>query len=286
MSPNCQPAASRARCFLIHCEVPAVPIALLIIVSPQPSSPCVNQVRWRFLCRLCKHVNDDDGTRIHAASDSSLHRFVFHAQLLASRTNDGHRARLGHSQRFTFLKHPNHAPALRRAETENGGDLIPPRSQTIRLRWDASPAVYVGSDIMATLNFIDQSSPRACRCQSAAARAMPAVEKSITIVPSAPTAIRPPSSGSSACSARRDRLGQRLLEIGHAGRDVVGTAWRMNCSPMPVQLTAQVALSAYVPAPTIGESPTRPYFLFVRPPVEVPAARLPCVSRATQPTVP
>src|SRR5439155_25053510 len=64
------------------------------------------------------------------------------------------------------------------------------------------------------------------------------------------------------------------------------TAWRMNCSPRPVPLTAHVALLAYVPAPTIGESPTRPYFLFVRPPVEVPAARLPCVSSATQPTVP
>ena len=36
----------------------------------------------------------------------------------------------------------------------------------------------------------------------------------------------------------------------------------------------------------IGESPTRPNFLFVRPPVDVPAARLPWVSRETQPTVP
>mgnify|MGYP003346837183 CR=1 FL=1 len=36
----------------------------------------------------------------------------------------------------------------------------------------------------------------------------------------------------------------------------------------------------------IGESPTRPYFLFVSPPVDVPAAGLPCLSSATQPTLP
>lgn len=34
------------------------------------------------------------------------------------------------------------------------------------------------------------------------------------------------------------------------------------------------------------ESPTLPYRLFVIPPVEVAAARLPCMSRATAPTVP
>ena len=35
-----------------------------------------------------------------------------------------------------------------------------------------------------------------------------------------------------------------------------------------------------------GESPTRPNFLLVMPPVEVPAARLPIWSSATAPTVP
>ncbi len=36
----------------------------------------------------------------------------------------------------------------------------------------------------------------------------------------------------------------------------------------------------------IGESPTRPHFLPVMPPVEVAAARLPCAASATAPTVP
>jgi hypothetical protein len=36
----------------------------------------------------------------------------------------------------------------------------------------------------------------------------------------------------------------------------------------------------------IGASPTRPQRLPVVPPVEVPAAMLPCVSSATTPTVP
>src|SRR3546814_10738416 len=44
--------------------------------------------------------------------------------------------------------------------------------------------------------------------------------------------------------------------------------------------------SAQVPAPTIGESPTRPQRLPVTPPVEVAAATWPCASRATAPTVP
>ena len=35
----------------------------------------------------------------------------------------------------------------------------------------------------------------------------------------------------------------------------------------------------------IGESPMRPQRLFVMPPVEVAAARLPFLSRATAPTV-
>ena len=37
-------------------------------------------------------------------------------------------------------------------------------------------------------------------------------------------------------------------------------------------LTAQEALSAKVPAPMIGESPTRPHALSAMPPVDVPAA--------------
>jgi len=39
-------------------------------------------------------------------------------------------------------------------------------------------------------------------------------------------------------------------------------------------------------SPKIGTDPTRPHFLLVNPPVDVPAAILPCVSSATQPTVP
>lgn len=50
---------------------------------------------------------------------------------------------------------------------------------------------------------------------------------------------------------------------------------RMNISPCPVAETAQVALSANVPAPITGVSPTRPGGLAVMPPVEVAAARLP-----------
>ena len=64
------------------------------------------------------------------------------------------------------------------------------------------------------------------------------------------------------------------------------TTARMKYSPLPVADTAQVALSAYVPAPMIGESPMRPQRLLVMPPVDVAAARLPFLSRATAPTVP
>ena len=57
-------------------------------------------------------------------------------------------------------------------------------------------------------------------------------------------------------------------------------------NPWPVAETAQQSFAAYVPAPMIGESPTRPHFLPVMPPVEVAAARLPVASSATAPTVP
>jgi hypothetical protein len=49
---------------------------------------------------------------------------------------------------------------------------------------------------------------------------------------------------------------------------------------------AQVSLSAQVPAPMTGVSPTRPGDFAVMPPVDVAAARLPFRSRATAPTVP
>jgi len=52
------------------------------------------------------------------------------------------------------------------------------------------------------------------------------------------------------------------------------TAARIKYSPSPVHDTAQVALFAYVPAPMMGESPIRPAFLLLVPPVEVAAARL------------
>ncbi len=64
------------------------------------------------------------------------------------------------------------------------------------------------------------------------------------------------------------------------------TTVRMKYSPCPVADTAQLSLLAYVPAPMMGESPTRPQRLPVMPPVEVAAARLPCRSSATAPTVP
>ena len=48
----------------------------------------------------------------------------------------------------------------------------------------------------------------------------------------------------------------------------------INASPCPVQEIAQELL-AQVPDPIKGESPTRPYFLLVNPPVEVAAAKFP-----------
>ena len=54
------------------------------------------------------------------------------------------------------------------------------------------------------------------------------------------------------------------------------TVQRMKYSPVPVQETATDSFSAYVPAPMIGESPMRPKRLLLVPPVDVPAARLPC----------
>src|SRR5262249_32297373 len=60
---------------------------------------------------------------------------------------------------------------------------------------------------------------------------------------------------------------------------------RMKNSPSPVQDTAQTLESANVPAPMIGDPPTRPQRLPVRPPLEVAAARLPFRLQATAPTV-
>src|SRR3954470_3699276 len=56
-------------------------------------------------------------------------------------------------------------------------------------------------------------------------------------------------------------------------------------SPQPVVEQPPVWLSAYNPAPISGESPTRPGSLLAVPPVDVPAARHPARSSATQPTV-
>ena len=60
----------------------------------------------------------------------------------------------------------------------------------------------------------------------------------------------------------------------------------MKNSPCPVPEIAQVALSANVPAPISGLSPTRPGSFAVIPPVEVAAATVPSRSHATAPTVP
>src|SRR5271169_5177665 len=56
-------------------------------------------------------------------------------------------------------------------------------------------------------------------------------------------------------------------------------------SPHPVTETPPTELSAYVPAPMIGESPTRPGYLFNVPPVDVPTQIFPLLSNATAPTV-
>src|SRR5467141_2779044 len=58
----------------------------------------------------------------------------------------------------------------------------------------------------------------------------------------------------------------------------------MISSPYPVAETAPNG-PAYRPAPTIGESPTRPGSMNAVPPVDVPAANRPRRSRATAPTV-
>jgi hypothetical protein len=55
-------------------------------------------------------------------------------------------------------------------------------------------------------------------------------------------------------------------------------------SPFPVAEAAATLLSAYPPQPAIGESPTRPGWTAVRPPVEVAHATLPWLSTATAPT--
>src|SRR5436309_11388149 len=58
----------------------------------------------------------------------------------------------------------------------------------------------------------------------------------------------------------------------------------MISSPIPVTETAPRG-PAYSPAPTIGESPTRPGSMNARPPVDEPVAKRPRRSRATAPTV-
>uniref|UniRef100_A0A182KIF1 Uncharacterized protein n=1 Tax=Anopheles christyi TaxID=43041 RepID=A0A182KIF1_9DIPT len=60
----------------------------------------------------------------------------------------------------------------------------------------------------------------------------------------------------------------------------------MMISPSPVSDTPPIVLSAYVPDPMIGVSPTRPTRFPVTPPVEVAAAMFPPASIATAPTVP
>src|SRR3989442_2871119 len=58
----------------------------------------------------------------------------------------------------------------------------------------------------------------------------------------------------------------------------------MISSPIPVTETAPRG-PAYNPAPTIGESPTRPGSMNATPPVDEPVAKRPRRSRATAPTV-
>ena len=60
----------------------------------------------------------------------------------------------------------------------------------------------------------------------------------------------------------------------------------MKASPWPVPEIATTLSRAYTPAPTIGESPTRPSAWPTIPPVDVAAATRPLASRATAPTVP
>src|SRR5256712_6090170 len=58
----------------------------------------------------------------------------------------------------------------------------------------------------------------------------------------------------------------------------------MISSPIPVPETAPRG-PAYNPAPTIGESPTRPGSMNATPPVDEPVPKRPRRSRATAPTV-
>ncbi len=117
---------------------------------------------------------------------------------------------------------------------------------------------------------------------------IPGVSCCITISPLCEMQINPPSPTFN----RREILSvtdnaQRAIRVVHLGHHVgTATALRMNSSPIPVQETAQAPLAANVPAPTIGESPTRPGNFLAVPPVLVPAARLPRESSTTQPTVP
>ena len=111
----------------------------------------------------------------------------------------------------------------------------------------------------------------------------------MAMVPSRPTAITPPdppsrtscacTTSSAACCTPRPRC--RISDAISCA-----TAARMKYSPWPVADTAQQSSAAYVPAPMIGVSPTRPARLPVMPPVDVAAARWPCASSATAPTVP
>ena len=61
---------------------------------------------------------------------------------------------------------------------------------------------------------------------------------------------------------------------------------RRKYSPTPVHDTAPSPPIAYVPAPMIGASPTRPARLRRVPPVDVAATISPSRSRTTAPTVP
>src|SRR5690606_14979723 len=78
---------------------------------------------------------------------------------------------------------------------------------------------------------------------------------------------------------------QRVAAIGDARADVVGDCVADVELAQPVPDTPQRA-SAQVPAPITGESPMRPHFLLVMPPVLVAAAMWPWRSSATAPTVP
>src|SRR3984957_12409082 len=61
------------------------------------------------------------------------------------------------------------------------------------------------------------------------------------------------------------------------------TTPRMKASPWPVLEIATTLSRAYTPAPTIGESPTRPSAWPTIPPVEVAAATRPAAARGAEP---